>query len=125
MSICTLNILERPGRVKSFHTVSPASTGLPTLLVRCLLAQKEGCEASVSLPACRYVVHMLHIYIYIYIYILKLSNFTVNVMSGMCLSRDYMFFVKGFILCGRFLSRQYMFFLEGFKLDIVLRNKCI
>ena len=37
--------------------MSPASTGLPTLLVRCSLAQKEGCEASVSLPACRYVVH--------------------------------------------------------------------
>ena len=57
MSICALNTLERPGRVESFLTVSPASTGLPTLSVRCSLAQKEGCEALVSLPACRYVVH--------------------------------------------------------------------
>ena len=56
MSICALNTLERPGRVESFHTVSPASTGLPTLSVRCSLAQKEGREASVSLPACRYIV---------------------------------------------------------------------
>ena len=64
MSIHTLNTLERPGRVESFHTMSPASTGLPTLSVRCLLAQKEGHEASVSQPACRYVVHMSHIYIY-------------------------------------------------------------
>ena len=56
MLICTLNTLERLGRVESFHTMSPASTGLPTLLVRCSLAQKEGHEASVSLPACRYVV---------------------------------------------------------------------
>ena len=52
MSIRTLNTLERPGRVESFHTVSPASIGLPTLSVRCLLAQKEGREASVSQPAC-------------------------------------------------------------------------
>ena len=56
MSIPALNILEQPGRVESFHTMSPASTGLPTLLVRCSLAQKEGCKASVSLPACRYVI---------------------------------------------------------------------
>ena len=56
MSIRTLNTLERPSRVKSFHTVSPASTGLPTLWVRCSLAQKEGREVSVSLPACRYII---------------------------------------------------------------------
>ena len=56
MSIRTLNTLEQPGRVESFHTVSPASTGLPTLSVRCSLAQKEGREPSVSLPACRYVI---------------------------------------------------------------------
>ena len=54
--ICALNTLEQPGRVESFHTMSPASTGLPTLSVRCSLAQKEGCEASVSLPACQYIV---------------------------------------------------------------------
>ena len=52
MSIHALTTLEQPSRVESFHTMSPASTGLPTLSVRCLLAQKEGCEASVSLPAC-------------------------------------------------------------------------
>ena len=52
MLIRTLNTLEQPGRVESFHTVSPASTGLPTLSVRCSLAQREGHEASVSLPAC-------------------------------------------------------------------------
>ena len=56
MSIRTLNSLEQPGRVKSLYTMSPASTGLPTLSVRCLLAQKEGCEASASLPACQYIV---------------------------------------------------------------------
>ena len=61
MSIHTLNILEWPGRVESFHTVSPASTGLPTLLVRCLLAQKEGHEASVSLPACQCIIHVSQI----------------------------------------------------------------
>ena len=37
--------------------MSPASTGLPTLSVRYLLAQKEGREVLVSLPACRYVIH--------------------------------------------------------------------
>ena len=37
--------------------MSPTSTGLPTLLARCSLEQKEGHEASVSLPACRYIVH--------------------------------------------------------------------
>ena len=37
--------------------MSSASTGLPTLLVGCSLAQKEGREVSVSLPACRYIVH--------------------------------------------------------------------
>ena len=52
MSIRALNTLEQPGRVESFDTVSPISTGLPTLSVRCSLAQKEGREASVSLPAC-------------------------------------------------------------------------
>ena len=56
MSICTLTTLERPSRVESFHTVSPASTRLPTLSVRCSLAQKEGREVSVSLTACRYAV---------------------------------------------------------------------
>ena len=56
MSIHALNTLERPGRVESFHTVSPASTALPTLSVRYSLAQKEGHEASVSLPAYRYIV---------------------------------------------------------------------
>ena len=56
MLIRTLSTLEQPGRVKSFHTMSPTSTGLPTLSVRCSLAQKEGCEALISLPACRYVV---------------------------------------------------------------------
>ena len=56
MLICILNTLERLGRLESFHTVSPASTGLPMLLVRYSLAQKEGHEASVSLPACRYVI---------------------------------------------------------------------
>ena len=56
MSICALNTLEWPSRVESSHTVSPASTGLPTLLVRCSLAQKEGHEALVSLPACQYIV---------------------------------------------------------------------
>ena len=62
MLICTLNTLERPSRVESFHTVSPASIGLPTLLVRCLLAQKEGREASVSLPACQYVIRVSQIF---------------------------------------------------------------
>ena len=57
MLIHALNTLEWSSRVKSFHTVSPASTGLPTLSVRYSLAQKEGREASVSLPACRYVIH--------------------------------------------------------------------
>ena len=57
MLIHALNTLEQSGRVKSFHTLSPASTGLPTLSVRCSLAQKEGREASVSLPACRYIIH--------------------------------------------------------------------
>ena len=57
MLICALNTLEQPGRVESFHTVSPTSTGLPTLSVRCSLAQKEGREALVSLPACQYIVH--------------------------------------------------------------------
>ena len=56
MSIRALNTLEQPGRVESFHTVSPASTGLPTLSVRCLLVQKEGHKASVSLPACQFIV---------------------------------------------------------------------
>ena len=56
MLIHTINTLERSSRVKSFHTMSSTSTGLPTLSVRCLLAQKEGCEASVSLPACQYVI---------------------------------------------------------------------
>ena len=56
MLICTLNTIEWPSRVESFHTVSPASTGLPTLSVRCLLAQKEGREALVSLPPCRYII---------------------------------------------------------------------
>ena len=54
--IHALTTLEQPNRVESFHTMSPASTGLPTLLVRCSLALKEGHEASVSLPACQYVV---------------------------------------------------------------------
>ena len=57
MLICALNTLEWPSRVESFHTMSPASTGLPTLLVRCSLAQKEGRKALVSLPACRYIIH--------------------------------------------------------------------
>ena len=57
MSICALKTLEWLSRVKSFHTVSPACTGLPPLSVRSSLAQKEGHEALVSLPACRYVVH--------------------------------------------------------------------
>ena len=56
MSIHALNTLEQPGRVESFHTMSPASTGLPTLSVRCSLAQKEGCEVSLSQPACQYVI---------------------------------------------------------------------
>ena len=54
--ILALNTLEQPSRVESFHTMSPASTGLPTLSVRCSLAQKEGCEASANLPDCRYVI---------------------------------------------------------------------
>ena len=61
MSICTLNTLEWPGRVESFHIMSLTSTGLPTLSVRCSLAQKEGHEASVSLPACQYIVQALQI----------------------------------------------------------------
>ena len=56
MSIHALNTLEWPSRVESFHTMSPSFTGLPTLSVRCSLAQKEGHEASVSLPACQNVV---------------------------------------------------------------------
>ena len=56
MSIHALNNLEQPGRVESSHTVSPASTGLPTLSVRYSLAQKEGRRVSVSLPACQYVI---------------------------------------------------------------------
>ena len=61
MLIRTLNTLEWPSRVESFHTVSSASTGLPTLLVRCSLAQKEGHKVLVSLSACRYVVRMSQI----------------------------------------------------------------
>ena len=55
MSIHALNTLEWPGRVKSSHTMSPASTGLPTLLVRCSLAQKHVIHASqilMSLGGC-------------------------------------------------------------------------
>ena len=52
MLIHTLNTLEQPSRVESFHTMSPASTGLPTLWVRCSLAQREG----------RYVIHTSQIY---------------------------------------------------------------
>ena len=61
MSIRALNTLEWPGRVESFHILSPTSTELPTLSVRCSLAQKECHEASVSLPACRHVVRTLQI----------------------------------------------------------------
>ena len=41
--------------------MSPASTGLPTLTVRCSLAQKEGREESVSLQARRYIIRMSQI----------------------------------------------------------------
>ena len=55
MLIHALNTLEWPGKVESSHAMSPTLTGLPTLLVRCSLAQKHVIHASqilVSLGGC-------------------------------------------------------------------------